>query len=458
MKYFKKIGICFLTISILVTHSNLINLTNVHASYKVSFDINSKGVYMINLDTDTVIFEQDADTLLFPASLTKVMTALVAIENVSDLENTVVTAPSYIFDEFVGINISTADIRHGEEVKMIDLLYALLLPSAGEAANIIADYVGGGNIQTFLDMMNAKAIELGASNTNFMNPHGLHHPDQVTTCKDMAIITRAALEYPIFEKITSTFSYLMPATNKHSEPRYITHSNTMMSNNHGIYYYPSISGVKTGTTDEAGRNLVSTASKNGYNYLLVTIGAPMYDENGSSFPYGTNKAFEDAIALYDWAFNSFETQVILKRGDILEEVSVEFGAEQDFITLVASRDVTALLPINVDPSTIFMEPILLANDVIAPVQQGAVLGKLQLKIQNEPFAVVDLVATENVYRNETRFKLNFWLNFFKQPKIIALLIFLALLIFSCFLLYLRHQRLRRLKAMRYRNNYIRNRN
>lgn len=451
----KKIGIHFLVITIILTHINFIYPTVVDASYKISFEINSQAAYMINLDTDTVLYEKNSTTQLYPASMTKVMTALVALENVSDLENTIVTAPSYIFDEFVGYNVSTADIRHGEEVRMIDLLYALILPSACEAGSIIADYVGGGSIQTFVDMMNDKAIELGAYDTNFANAHGLFHPDQVSTCQDISLIAKAALEYPIFEKIASTSSYLMPVTNKHSEERYITHTNYMMSASRGgSYYYPDVSGIKTGSIDEIGKNLVSTASRNGYNYMLVTIGAPTKDENGVSYSSSTNKAFEDAIALYDWAFASFETQVILKKGDILEEVAVTFGADQDFVTLIAARDVTALLPVNAEPSTILMEPIILADDVVAPIQQGAVLGKLELKIQNVPFAIVDLLAAETVYRNEARYSVNFYLNFFNQPKVLGMITLLLFLLICLRLLTVRYQRLQRLKATRYRNNYL----
>lgn len=382
-----------LAMSIMVTHFSFLNPAIVEASYKVSFKIFSGAAYLINLDTNTVLYEKDADVQMYPASMTKVMTALVAIENVPDLENTIVTAPSYIFDEFVGVNISNADIRHGEEVRMIDLLYALILPSACEAGSIIADYVGGGSIDKFIDMMNAKAKELGANDTNFGNAHGLFHEAQVTTCRDMALIAKAAMDIPIFEKIASTSSYLMPTTNKHSEERYITHTNYMMSPTRGgSYYYPDVIGIKTGYIGEVGRNLVSMASRNGYNYLIVTMGASLTDDNGNYYVSGTNKAFEDHIALYDWAFDSFETQVILKKGDILEEVPVTFGTEQDFVTLVAARDVTALLPINAEASTILKEPIMLAEEVIAPVQQGAVLGKLELKVQNESFAIVDLLA------------------------------------------------------------------
>ncbi len=457
MNYLKRFAICFLTLTIMVTHFNFINPTIVDAAYKVSFKIYSEAAYLINLDTGTVLFEKNADVQMYPASMTKVMTALVAIENVPDLENTIVTAPSYIFDEFVGVNISNADIRHGEEVRMIDLLYALILPSACEAGSIIADYVGNGSIDTFIDMMNDKARELGANDTTFGNAHGLFHEDQVTTGIDMAKIAKAAMEHPIFEKIATTSSYLMPTTNKHSEERYITHTNYMMSQTRGgSYYYPDVRGIKTGFIGEVGRNLVSTATRNGYNYMIVTMGASLTDENGNYYPSGTNKAFEDHIALYDWAFDSFETQVILKKGDILEEVPVIFGEKQDFVTLVAARDVTALLPINAEPSTILREPILLAEEVIAPIQQGAVLGQFELRVQNESFAIVDLLAVENVYRNEARYNMNFFMNFFNKPHVIGMLILLGVLVLCYLFLLVRYQRLKRKKAIRYRNNYLRN--
>lgn len=425
--------------------------SNVDAAYKVSFEIFSDVAFLVNRDTGTVVYEKNPDKKTYPASLTKIMTAIIALENVSDLE-TVVTAPDYIFDEFVGFTVSHADIQHGEDVKMIDLLYGLILPSGCEVASIIADYVGGGDIQVFVDMMNAKARELGAVNTNFMNAHGLYHPEQVSTARDMAIITEYALSIPLFEKICNTSTYQMPATNKHAAPYNITHTNHMMSELRGgtRYYYEPIRGVKTGSIDEVGKNLSSTATKNGYNYLLVTMGAPFNDPSGVRWPKGINKAFDDAIALYEWAFSNFSQQKVLKENEVLDELPVKLGSERDYVTLVASRDVSALLPNDVQPTAI-QRTKTLARDIEAPVKKGAVLGRMDLKLADKVIASVDLVASADIERNDVLYWLLVAKDFLLKPQVIALLVILILLIFLYSAFSFRYKAIKRRRDARMRS-------
>lgn len=423
----------------------------VSASYKVSFQVYSDTVFLINTDTGTVLYEKNPDKKIYPASLTKIMTAIIAIEAVKDLENTIVTAPPYIFDELVGANASHADIRQNEEVRMIDLLYALILPSACEAGSIIADYVGGGSIPAFIQMMNDKAKALGAVNTNFTNAHGLHDPEQLTTARDMAIISQYAMSLPIFEKICTTVNYELPATNKHDKPRTYPHSNYMINKiyKEGRYYYAPIRGIKTGSIPEVGKNLASTATNNGYNYLLITMGAPDYDSDGNRWPTGTNKAFEDAKALYEWAFANFTQKKILKEKDIIDEIPVAMGSGQDYVTLVASKDINALLPNDVQ-STAIQKNRTLAKDVTAPVAQGTVLGQLELKLSGETIAIVPLIASEDVKRNEMVFLLNTFKDFFFQPIVIVLVLTLLLLILLYMAFMLRYKQLKRRRAARTR--------
>lgn len=419
------------------------------AGYKLPFEPNSKAIYMLNLDTDTVVYEQNADLQLPPASLTKVMTAIVALESITDLEGTVVKAPSYLYDEFYGLNVSNADIKQGEEVRMLDLLYALMLPSACEAASIIADYIGDGNITEFVELMNKKAKELGANDTVFMNAHGLYNEQQVTTARDIAAITKYALDIPMFVKITSTRSYQMPATNKHAEPYYITHTNHMMSKTRGgDLYYEYVKGVKTGSLPEVGKNLVSTASKDGYNYLLATIGAPDKDANGA--PYPKNGAFVDAKKLYEWAFSSFKQTQIVRQGEVVDETSVKLGQGQDFVTLLAKEDISALLPVDSDITTI-QRIKQTAKDVRAPVKQGTVLGVMDLKLNDEIIASVDLVASEDVERSVLLYSLDVAGRFLQNTLVQILLGVLLLLIVLFMLMKARYRKIRRLRNERLRS-------
>lgn len=422
-----------------------------YASFKIPFDLASDSVFLLNMDTNTVLFEKNSKKINHPASLTKIMTAIIALEEIDDLEKTVV-APSYIYDEFAGISVSTADIRAGESVKMIDLLYSMVLQSACESSSIIADYIGDGSIPQFIDMMNKKAIEIGAKDTVFGNAHGLYHKDQVTTAYDMALITQYALKIPMFEKIATTESYLMPATNKHKEPRYVIHTNYMLNKSRGgKLYYPYAKGIKTGSIPEVGRNLVSTASKDGNNYLLVTIGAPTKDEDGKSYP--VNKSFEDAYKLYEWAFNEFSPQTVVKENDILSEANVSLGKDKDFVSLVASKDVITLLPNNADLN-VMQKNITLSENIKAPIKKGDVLGVLDLKLSDSVIARVDLIAKENVPLNLFLYAIDVSKQFFSQSNIQFFLGILLLLILFYIVLIIRHKNKVR-KSKTRRRQYLR---
>lgn len=401
MKFTKKLF--FLLAIVLIVQSTAIT-PHISASYTLPFEINSEAVYLVNTDTDTVIYEQNADMQIYPASITKVMTAILAIELIEDLEGTVITVPSYIYNEFAYLNVSTADIRRDEVVRMIDVLYAHMLQSACEASSIIADYLGDGSIPDFVELMNQKAYELGAYNTKFDNAHGLYSDDNYSTAKDLYIITSYAMQNPLFEKISSTVTYEMPATNIHTSTRTLVNTNKLLSPYHGgdLYYQYAVGG-KTGYLPESGLNLVSTATKNGYNYMLVTIGAP----------YGTSGSFVDAAVIYDWAFANFEEKLIISQYELVDEVRVELNSEQDYVSLETEREVVVLLPVSTSKSAI-QQIKTLAEDVQAPVQKGDVLGYLELKLNGETIDVLRLIATENVERSFTPYAMDITDRFFSN--------------------------------------------
>lgn len=415
--------------------------SRVEAAYKPSFEINSDIAYLVNTDTDTVVYEKNADKKTYPASLTKIMTAIVAIESVTDPENVMVTAPAYIYDEFANLSVSTADIRRGETVSMLDLLYALMLPSACEAGSIIADYLGGGDISAFVAKMNSKAQELGARSTHFTNAHGLHDPDQVTTARDMYLIARYAMELPLLAKIADTATYQMPENSRYPNGWYIQNTNWLLRKD-TEYYNESVHGLKTGSLPEVGRNLVSVCSQNGYNYLLVTLGSPYYNAEGAQWRTG---AFEDANKLYDWVYSSetgFTIQPVIQKGTIVGEVAVELGRDADFVQLAAAGDISALLPVSTDISAI-QRSLVLAENVAAPVRKDTVLGRVELRLAGEVVGTVDLLAAENVERSAWLYTLDVLSRFFMQGTVQALLVILLLLILLYLVFWLRYRQRRR---------------
>lgn len=444
MKRIKKSFFLTIIFSILIS---IFMVSGVSASYKPPFEITSKAAYLVNLDTGTVIFEKNADEKIYPASLVKIMTTILAIEMIPDLENTIIKASPYIFDELYLTGASHADIRPNEEVRAIDVLYGVMLQSACEGASMIADYLGQGNITEFVELMNKKAKELGATNTVFKNAHGLHDPEQVTTAKDMYLIAKYAMENPIFEKICTTNSYQMPATNKHATPYYVLHTNSMMSKERsGDYYYPHIRGIKTGSLPEVGRNLASMATFEGYNYMLVTLNSPTVNEAGETLPIGT---YTDAKQLYNWAFSFFEQQTVMNEGDVVAETNVKLCADQDYITLVANDNVYALLPRGVDRSTI-QQVKTFEKDLIAPIPKGTKLGKVELRLNDEIISTVDLITYENIGRNNILYMLDVTKRFFSQGIIQVLIVIVVLLVFTFIALSARYKKIKRQRAAKWR--------
>lgn len=420
-----------------------------------SFTVSAQAAYLINTDTDTLIYAKNENEQLPPASLTKIMTAILVLDKYKGadessteqaLSDIVVTAPGYIFDDLYTLNASTADIRRGEEVRMIDLLYALLLASACEAGSIIADYMGDGDIQAFVDQMNEKAKEIGCKNTHFTDPHGLDD-NQYSTAYDMYLITKYALSLPLFEKISTTVSYEMPATNKHDSTRYVIHTNNMLSQvRGGSLYYEPVRGIKTGTTGLDTKNLVSMAEKDGYHYMAIVLGCPIYDSQGNK----VSNSYIDTKNLYEWAFDSFEIRKILDTDYRAVEVPVKLAKGKDYVIAVPKEDISILMPTDIDVSTIQKIPQL-NDDLKAPLKAGEdVVGTLTLKLKDEVLATVDLVAAEDVEQSKVLFLLDEVKNFFSliYVKIALAILLVAALVYIGFTISM----YRKKKRGRYRMN------
>lgn len=389
-----------LSLFICIIFSCVILAANVSAiTFNPGFDIYSDAAYLVNLDTGEVVYQKNGDKQRTPASLTKIMTAIILLEeykdNIPALSTTYVSGPSTCFDELYMTGCSNADIRIGEELSYMDLLYALMLRSACEAANIIA-YNVAGSLEGFVTLMNEKAAELGCENTHFTNSHGLFWEDHYTTAHDMAIITQYALSLPMFAEISCSQKYEMEATNYHGKPRTITHTNYMMSKaDGGDFYYEYVRGIKTGTLDEAGRCLASLANKDGYSYLCITMGAPMKDENGNNYSYN----FVDHKNIYEWAFGSLEYTDIILGTEEKAEVSVEYGVERDYVIVKPAETYSRIWNSDIPLSSIH-EIITLDENVIAPVRKGDKLGTLELQYGGETLVAMDLIATTDLERSK----------------------------------------------------------
>lgn len=378
------------------------------AAYTPDFKVNSESALLIDMSSEKVLYEKDPDKKCYPASLAKIMTCLLTLENIKDSElNTrKMTAAVGVYNDLYLQGASDAGVVVGEEVTVIDLLHGLMLRSGCETALILADGIGEGSdyrerVDNFVQRMNDKAKEIGCSeNTHFANPHGLHDPSQTTTANDLWKILKYTIEkYDRFLNISTARSYTMSATNKHASKRVISHTNSMMFESWAgetKYYSPYVKGIKTGTTDESGKNLVSMGTDKGVSYLLITMQAPMKNEKGERI--ADNLSFLDHKNIYNWVFQSFELKTVLKKESIAAQVKVSLAKDKDTLLLNAREDVISLLPKNVDISAVQKLPHL-PDSIEAPVEKGQEIGTLDLKLNDEVIATVPLIASEQIERS-----------------------------------------------------------
>lgn len=375
--------------------------------------LRSEAAYMINMDTGDVLLNVNGSEQRPPASLTKIMTAIILLDEFGGdeekLKSTYYSAGNEAFDELYGENASTADIQPYESVSCYDLLCALMLPSACEAANIIAIGVSG-SLEDFIQRMNEKAGELGLENTHFSNCHGLWTDDNYTSCEDVAVMCSYAIEnYKVFCDVVSMYEYTMSPTDYHTSGTEIYNTNLMLCAS-SSYSYSYCLGIKTGTLEEAGRCLASYASYDGERYMIVTMGAPLEkteedalkgEENPDSV-YGNSTVYYnliDHINLYEWAFDWIEETSFVDPSSELCEAKVEFGEDgRDYVALKPEYGFSKYWPVYISTDEIVQE-ITVYDNIVAPVYEGDALGTLTLFYKGETIAEIPLVATESVSRS-----------------------------------------------------------
>lgn len=366
------------------------------ATYNDELEFESDIVYLVNVDKGTVIFNKNANKKTAMASLTKLTTCIVVLENCDDLDAEV-TVKQSVLDTLAGTNSSTAGITTGEILTVRELLYLMMVKSANEASCILADYVAG-DIDTFIDMMNELAEKVGCKNTHYTNTHGLDDDDHYTTAADLAKILEYGLKNETFKEIIGTQSYTLKKTNKRDDDVIYSNTNTLLNSASTLYYYEPCKGGKTGSTTNAGHCLASYATKNGYTYICVVINAP-YQDTGKG--YKVNYAFRESIFAYEWAFENMKLKTVASTTDVVTDIPVSLARKTDHVRLVPAEDVTALIPASAEESSILVEAVqnTLATDVKAPVKAGTKLGTAEIKYAGETIATVDLVAGEDVSRS-----------------------------------------------------------
>ena len=359
-----------------------------------SITVDAKSALLIDLDSDQVLYDQDADQQRYPASITKVMTALLTLEAVGrgelDLSTEVTVDAAALSD--ITEDSSTANLKAGEVISVKNLLYCLLISSANEAASILAMAVCG-DIPTFVERMNQRAQELGMTGTHFVNPHGLHDPDHYSTAWDIYKMTKQAMTHAAFREIVSTSYYTVPATNLSAERSLINTNALLTSGKYPGYTFSGTIGVKTGSTGQAGFCLVAAAQKRGHTLVSVVLGAENPTDSKGNVQ---RKQFSESKKLLDWGFTNFTSATLLDQDSYLQEVPVRFSSDTTHVVLRPTQEVTALVPGTYDKERLELRLHLDADVASAPIQAGDVLGTVTVIYAGEEYAVVDMAAVTDV--------------------------------------------------------------
>lgn len=393
----------------------------------------AKGAILYELNTDTVLLEQDADARLYPASTTKLMTALVAMEygNPEDI----ITVPAEAVDGLFELG-SASYLLAGEEISFMDLMEYMLIASGNDAANAMAIHISG-SISAFADLMNNRAQELGCTNTHFVNPHGLHDEEHYTSARDLLRIAKAAMENPTIAEIVAKDEVVLPITNKHPQTTTKYTTNYLISRKSTReYYYEGAIGIKTGTTTPAGLCLVAACVKGDYTYYTVVLGA----EKGEN---GERNQFIETAKLFDYGAENFSQQVMLSSSEPIAEVPVRLSNEKDSIVVTPSENITAMLPNAFETSDLTMK-YTVEESVAAPVQAGDVLGKLTVSYEGKTWQL-DLVASSDAARSTVLYILDRITGFFASTafKIIVASIVALIVILVVYVILVNRRRAKR---------------
>lgn len=376
-----------LTLTILIISLFCVPFSSNAATYEPDRKIYAESYMLINLDDASypVVAQKNADEKLYPASLTKIVTTMVVLNNVKDLQAKTKMSQA-AFDATLGTGAQVAGIRVGEELTIDELLYLTMVYSACDACQILAEYVSGTSA-AFVDAMNKYVESLGCKDTHFVNPDGLHDNNHYTTARDMATITLAALKNSDFVKYSTTTEIKYGDLN-------LGHTNLMLHQGYLTYYYEYAQGIKTGSTEQAEYCVITKASKDGYNYLAVVLKSPQQKINGES--YETKCSFVDAKSLFEWAFDSLKYTTLVSKDEVIGEIAVEDGKDADSVQLIAKADTNVIVPAALDKSAIIIETVDKPEVLKAPVLKGQDVCKANVIYGDEVIATIDLVAADNI--------------------------------------------------------------
>lgn len=338
---------------------------NIHISNAAAPEITAKAAVVMDAQTGLILYDKNAEMRRYPASTTKMMTLIVALEN-GNLKD-LVTASKKAYET----EGSSMFLEHGESLEMLDLLYGIMLVSGNDATVAVAEHIAG-SVEAYAKMMTDKAHEIGAVNTNFVNSSGLPDPNHYTTAHDLARIAAYGYKNPMFTQIVSSKLHITPWTGKE-------HGRELNNENRMLWLYDGANGVKTGYTNAAGRCLVSAAKRDGIQLIAVVL--------------DSEYMWNDSIALLNYGFDNIRLKTFLRKGEKVKSVKVQSG-KRDSVNL--KIDDNLAVPVADGEASNFKTVFEIADSIEAPVYKGQKLGKAKVLYKDREVASMDLRAAEDV--------------------------------------------------------------
>ena len=364
----------------------LIFILNISISYGISDapEISAGAAILIDTSSEKILYSKNENEKMYPASTTKILTAILTIEN-CNLDD-IVTVP-YEAIASIPSGYAVAALQPGEQLTVEQLLQLLLVHSANDAANVLAYHISG-SIESFANLMNQKVLELGLQNTHFTNPSGTHDDNHYTTAYDLAIIMKYCMKNSEFRRLSDLKYCKIPATNKSEERVFNTTNELLTHNNSSDYYYKYAIAGKTGYTTQAKNCLVSVSNKDDLELICVVLSAGLYPNNLSA-------KFVDTKSLFDYGYNNYTIRKLRERDAIATQIEINKASkETQNLDLLISNDITALISQD-DLETDFSPEIKINDNLSAPISQGQVVGKIIYNIDGIEYSS-DLFASHNV--------------------------------------------------------------
>lgn len=357
----KKLFVCLVLVLMLLIE---VPINMVFATSTDELTIYSPVALLMEAETGKILYNKNGDERRYNASTTKLMTAILTVEN-CELADVAKVSYNAIFS--VPSDYTNAALKVDEELTIEQLLHVLLIPSANDAANVLAEHIAG-SIESFATMMNTRAIELGCTGTNFINPSGIHDDNHYSTAHDLALIGRYAMKNETIMSIVSKTSYTLPTTNKYDkEDRYFVTTNNMLRPSYKSYYYEYTTGLKTGYTEHSLDCIVATAKKDEMEFIVVILGAG-YNSNG------LRQKYLDCKTLFEYGFNNYSRKQIATKDEVYDTIKIQGAtSETEQLDLIYENNIDILIG-NTQIGETIQPNVNIKENIQAPITKGDIIG------------------------------------------------------------------------------------